>query len=1387
MRTLFVLFVLVTGPMLAFGQLSLRYKACVTCNGSGTVQQMAAADVASDFGRRTGNYSQWHIGVDFSPTGANSDLGYPFMPIETGTVTTLKGEGYKQVGITGAHRFAYGHIFRNGTPGAAGMSSGDFILMRMNAPHNSYYAIIYNAGTTVFAVGLVNGTVTHPSVNGGNPIAVTNQITDANRPIAPIGNSGGDYEAHIHLYNFQNDPVGDDYGSGYPGSYNATYFRNAKNPLQFLNHNRPTYTVSFQPGALRYPGTQRSFFNVRAAMNGAAGSGNYPVVMDVDAVELFIKKKYEAFNNTQYYKGTVLESKIFYGGRLNTDRYPSNGFPAHNSGQNAIDIAKGDGVGSTTLTGISAFAYSSQPYDEYYFSDFYSRIHKDDNYGGTNARFASVSSDARYPDGEYNYFARVTTADNQVHDSQTQTLTLDNFKPYVQEVIVRKVNQSGPLVYRGFWSWNGSQLTLFKEKHADVNPVENIWIKVTMSEPMKFSVANPVAINIPTVDGSTYRPLVSVMGTDEREFTITYPAIVTTGQIAMKIIGYDYGDNYLEKMTSSPTTVPTRASASTWSGTPNPGADENHSFTISSSATCTFTPPGGRVATEACLISNFESNVRQTVPGNDVVFTSLSSGSGTLQYNWNFGVGASPATATTSGPHVIRYSSVGSKTVVLTINDASGSVTTTKTSYITVGQTLASADFSASNTSGQQPLVVTFSPTYAGTATSYAWSFPGGSPSTSSAANPVVTYTGSGSYNVSLVINNSTTVSKTGFINVGLAPTPTASFTYCDNYNFTGCNNNFKQNQAVYFFPTASGGTPLYNYYWNFGDGETSTSLDPVHSYFNAGTYTVILTVIDSKGASVTSSSSITIASITPQITANWSTSDTYITNGDGPVTFTDASTSNIDLTFAEYYWDFGDGAFPRYAYTKGPHTVCYNNIPSAKNVFLRIREPITNAYDDQYAANHIVVIANTACQTVAPAWSSPKGVPSAAAIGNSLYPNEVAGIQNGSLGVITCSSTYNNCAFNPQELCIGPPFFASHGDPSLRNDNGNCFRVYSNAYYNTDGSNGTPSEGIYYQHHENFRGGRQYIFTFWAKISGFDNARGVVDHLKISLTNGLQSYTVCQDNGSTVDYSEPAYPYSSYELGSLDYAINSYTWKPFEVYFTPPNNTFNQIWIDPVQEKSWLSQTTNNERLVWFLMKNFSLRVRDVDPLGYPCPPDVKVDNTNVAAVVGAGLTIKTMNTVSISAGQERLYRAGESVQLLPGFSAALGSKFTAKIGPCESSAGRIGEDNPEKSKEHDLYLINYQKPEEKTSRTEPAISLAESDLQLYPNPANGHITLKLNGSSGDVHLVTIIDILGTNLSTTDVIGIEHTFDLSYLPAGVYIMKVESGQRVFYKQFIKQ
>ena len=115
---------------------------------------------------------------------------------------------------------------------------------------------------------------------------------------------------------------------------------------------------------------------------------------------------------------------------------------------------------------------------------------------------------------------------------------------------------------------------------------------------------------------------------------------------------------------------------SDWSGnnisgpcyTPQYGQVEDYSVTINSGAT----PP----------VAEFSGTPLTICAGQTVTFTDASTDA--TGWLWNFGAGASPATANTQGPHVVTYSSSGNKTVTLDVTGPGGSDQESKASYVTV-------------------------------------------------------------------------------------------------------------------------------------------------------------------------------------------------------------------------------------------------------------------------------------------------------------------------------------------------------------------------------------------------------------------------------------------------------------------------------------------------------------------------------------------------------------------------------------------------------------------------------------------------------------------------------------------------------------------------------
>lgn len=79
----------------------------------------------------------------------------------------------------------------------------------------------------------------------------------------------------------------------------------------------------------------------------------------------------------------------------------------------------------------------------------------------------------------------------------------------------------------------------------------------------------------------------------------------------------------------------------------------------------------------------FNANKITSCTGADVTFTDQSSNSPD-SWSWNFGEGASPATITGKGPHVVTYSTSGLKTIQLTVQKGATIDVETLSDYVTV-------------------------------------------------------------------------------------------------------------------------------------------------------------------------------------------------------------------------------------------------------------------------------------------------------------------------------------------------------------------------------------------------------------------------------------------------------------------------------------------------------------------------------------------------------------------------------------------------------------------------------------------------------------------------------------------------------------------------------
>lgn len=266
---------------------------------------------------------------------------------------------------------------------------------------------------------------------------------------------------------------------------------------------------------------------------------------------------------------------------------------------------------------------------------------------------------------------------------------------------------------------------------------------------------------------------------------------------------------------------------------------------------------------------------------NDL-FTFQNQSVGLASNTWYFGDGDSslltnPTHAyTTSGTYVVTLVGVSQT------NGCTASV-----SHPIVVSTNPVAAFTPVPNSGCVPLTVSFQ-NNSTNSNFQAWSF--GDGNFSSTVSPIHTYTSSGTFTVTLYVENANGCYDSLQQTVTVYPLPVADFTFVTSNPCT-------QPLDVVFTNNTTGAV---NYQWNFGDGQTSALTNPIHQYAADGQFTIELIASNIYGC--TDTATAVIDSYLQAVASFTLPNDSLCVNE--PATFVSTSTNAIDLS-----WDFGDGS----------------------------------------------------------------------------------------------------------------------------------------------------------------------------------------------------------------------------------------------------------------------------------------------------------------------------------------------------------------------------------------------------------------------------------------------------------------------------------------------
>jgi PKD repeat protein len=255
-------------------------------------------------------------------------------------------------------------------------------------------------------------------------------------------------------------------------------------------------------------------------------------------------------------------------------------------------------------------------------------------------------------------------------------------------------------------------------------------------------------------------------------------------------------------------------------------------------------------------------------------------------WQWDFGDGTTAATPSTTH----TYSTFGSYQVQLITLNSFGCKDTTQLDSLVWVLSNPVPQIIVSGTSGCSPYNVSFQ-CVSTPGTNYIWDFDNGD--SAATASSYTVYTPSGSYNPTLFVNYNNGCSNSvhlGPIVVDQSPQPTFIMT-----NYSGCS----PLSTTFINNTPPGN---FTWYWDFGDGTTSTLNNPTHVYDSIGYFVPSLVATSPNGCTNIAKNGWYYVNVNGPIAAF----KPDLLSGCLPLTvnFTSNSTNAV-----QWDWNFGDGA----------------------------------------------------------------------------------------------------------------------------------------------------------------------------------------------------------------------------------------------------------------------------------------------------------------------------------------------------------------------------------------------------------------------------------------------------------------------------------------------
>lgn len=357
----------------------------------------------------------------------------------------------------------------------------------------------------------------------------------------------------------------------------------------------------------------------------------------------------------------------------------------------------------------------------------------------------------------------------------------------------------------------------------------------------------------------------------------------------------------------------------------------------------------------SAAITSPASNVTILKGGSVSFAATVTSGNAPFTHVWSFGdSGVAPKTM--EDPGSLIFSSVGSFTVMYTVTDSDGDVSSSVRTVTVVEpdtNPVAAISSPSTNMTITRGGSVTFAASVSGGNAPFvhAWDFGLSGISAKNVEDPgSVLFTNTGLFTVTYTVTDSdgdvSNASRTVTV-VEPDTNPVASI------SSPSANVTITQGGNVSFAATVSGGNAPYTHVWNFGaSGVNSRTVeDPGNLTFNTlGTFTVTYSVTDKDGDTSSASRIVTVVEVDTSPTASISSPSANVTVAVGSVVNFAASVAGGNAPYT-HDWSFGSSAMAG-KIVEDPGNVTFNSLGTYVVIY-----KVTDADGDTSSATRTVTV----------------------------------------------------------------------------------------------------------------------------------------------------------------------------------------------------------------------------------------------------------------------------------------------------------------------------------------------------------------------------------------------------------------------------------------------